>query len=314
MAGPYSGSYGFLGYALESTFGTFATPTDFVPFAQVAIEKEPGLIEVKAARGTRDIVYALPPGEQKITGAVSFPLFSQMGMGLVVGAIGHDTGVSATTPYTHTIAQQNAMESFTLERNDGLSSIFYTGAMPGKLTIKGSTKTEAQVAVEFTCQSDATSATASTPAYKTDQPFVLAGTTISLFSVADAAVESFELVVDNSPEAHYAYWGKRGPKYVPSMGRLITLKVTLSLQAATYYAHLPAETASGAPDAGVETLTLISGSDQMIITLPQMSITKYSRPMEVGKIVMEDITFQAWLGSGANTMSAVVVSPRSTVY
>ncbi len=314
MGAPYIGSYGFLGYALESTLGTQATITDWVPFADVSIEKDPGLIEVKAARGTRDIVYAVPPGEQKTTGPITFPLFSQMGMALVVGAIGHDSGVTATTPYTHTISQQNDMESFTLERNDGLGSIFYVGAVPGKLTIKGSTKSEAEVTIDFTCQADSTTGTPSTPSYKTDQPFVLAGTTVALFGASEAAVESFELTVDNQLSPRYTFWGKRGPKYIPSQGRVIELKVTMSLQDATYYSHLPAIDASGAPDAGVETLTLVSGSDQMIINLPQMSIVKYSRPMKVGAVVMQDITFRAWLGSGSNTMSATVVSPRATTY
>ena len=314
MAGPFISSFGALGYAKESTFGTPVAASVYVPFEECSLEKDPGLQDIQVARNQRELTGYLMPTEQKLSGKVSFPLFAQMGMGLVVGAIGYDSAVSGAGPYVHNIQQQNTLLSFTLEENlGGLESIQYAGAVVDKFSLKGTTKTAAMVSLDVIAQKD-TQITTTTPSYTTDQPFVLAGTTISILGSGNANVESFELTIDNMAEPHYTYSGERYPTFIVSKGRKIELKYTVSLQDMTLYGDLPAANSSSSPTSGQEVLTLVSGTDQCVITIPQMAITKLSQPMKVGEVIMQDITMQAWIGSNANTMTASITSGRSTVY
>jgi hypothetical protein len=461
MTGPYIGSFGVMGYAKEATLGTPVAAALYVPFSDTSLEKDPGLVEVKTARAQRELTTYVVPGEQKITGGLSFPLFSIMGMALVVGGIGYDravTGVAfaapisttlssdgttsddhihtvagftagqvikigttvdpeyfvvetstgptpftidlvgtlahdhasgvavvsgdvlnaavlaaATTIYTigawtpgqimqigtgataecravatcsagpgpytvtfttallyghaqydpvvrvvapfmHDIQQQNALPSFTLESNlGGLESIQYAGCVVNKLTIKGTTKTEAQVTVDLICKADA-QITPTVPSYSADQPFVLAGTTLDVFGSSDTAIESFELTVDNMVDPRYTYSGNRVPTYLPSKGRAVELKVTESLQAMTYYGDLPSATSTSAPTSGAETVTLVSGSDQVIFAMPQMAIMKLSQPIKVGETIVQDISLKAWLGALASSMTATIISSQNLPY
>ena len=392
MSGPpYIASYGFLGYAKEVTLGTPVAAAFYVPYSDVDVDKDPGLIDIKLARQQRELTAYLMPGEQKTTGKIAFSLFSIMGMSLVIGAIGYDqyvtgstpanantlngaTLVGATTvtltsatgytigayiqidtgaskkaevrkitnvatntltldsaliyahadlavtntvvaPFTHAIAQQNAVQSFTLEENlGGLSSVQYAGCVPNKLTIKGTTKTEAQVEMDFVIQSDIAPFTATTPTYSADQPFVLAGTTLSLFGTPDASVESFQHDLDNMIDPRYTYSGKRYPTYFPSKGRQCDVKVTESLQALTYYNDLPSDTATSSPTSGANTITLNSGTDQIVLTWPQQAIRSLKQPMKVGETIIQDIGFRSWLGNLTSSMSATVISQQWAPY
>ena len=460
--GPYIGSYGALGYAKELTLGTPVAATGYVPFADVSLEKDPGMIAVKAARQQRELSVYYVPGEQKISGTLSFPLFAIMGMPLVVGAIGYDkyvtgsapltpttlagaaaapatsistaasfsasdvieidTGPQAETrtvttvtgegpytvnfsgglayshlvgatvaklatagtissaaaagagsvasalsvtegefvqigtagngnaevhqvlsdtadtitfaagetllyahssgdaivqvaaPFLHWIFQQNAVQSFTLEEDlGGLASIQWAGIVPSKLSIKGTTKTEAQVQLTCDGQSD-TQIAPTTPSFSADQPFVLAGTQISALSAVDLAAESFELDVDNQTEPRWTYSGKRSPTYLPSKGRVVGFKMTRSLQDMSYYDALPSVTATTVVTDQVEAVYLVSGSDALLFSIPQGTTIKLSQPEKVGEVIMQDLSFQAFLGTNANSMTAALATQQWLPY
>jgi hypothetical protein len=391
MPAPFIASYGDLGYAKEVVFGTPVAAAFYVPFKSLAIDKDPGLFDIKLARQQRELTTYVMPGEQKIPGKTEFSLFSIMGMHLVVGALGVDqyqagsTPTNATTlaapsvagattlsttltfsvndivmvdttvslkselrkvtivsgagpytitldaplvnahasgaviaknlaPFTHNIVQQNTVQSFTLEQNlGGLQSIQYAGCVPGKISLKAATKEEVIATIDWVCQKDATFSP-TVPTYSADQPFVLAGTTLSLMGSGDTAVESFGLDVDNVLEEHYTYSGQRYPTFIVAKGRTVAMKVTETLQNMTMYASLAAANSSSAPTAGVNTITCVSGTDQIVFTLPQVSLAKLSKPMKAGDVIMADIDFKAWLGTLANSLTAVITSAAYLQY
>lgn len=386
MPAPYVSNLGHIGYAKESAFGAALAATDYVPFEDESIEKDPGLVDSVLMRASRDVTYKLP-GEQKIAGGLSFPLFSVMGMGLVVGGIGSETATTGSTPtnattlaaasvagattisttatfavndivqvdsnasnkaecrkvtavagagpftltldsalvfahanaaavakvvapFTHTIALANSLPSFTIEKNlGGLTALQYAGVVVDKFTIKGATNSPVQAALTLMAQKDAQIAP-TTAVYTADLPITLAGVSATLFSAADANVETFELSLENGLEPHYTFSGQRYPTSFAPTTRKVSLKITEVLPAMTYYNNLPAANTTLTPPAGNGVLTLTAGADVVTITLPQLSEGKLGQAMKAGKAIMQDVTFDAWLGSQANVMSASVVNSR----
>src|SRR5579885_1586020 len=58
-------------------------------------------------------------------------------------------------PFLHAIVEANTLPSFTLEKNlGGLTSLQYTGMVGSKLTVKGATKNEVEVAIDFMGQNE----------------------------------------------------------------------------------------------------------------------------------------------------------------
>ena len=225
---------------------------------------------------------------------------------------GHANGATVAkvvAPFTHTIAEANVLPSFTIEKGlAGLTSLQYAGAVADKLGIKGTTKAEVQSTVSFVAQKDAQIAS-TTPSYTTEPPIILAGVAVTLFSASDTYVESFDLSLDNGVKPHYTYSGNRYPTLLPATTRKISLKVTEALQSMAYYNDLASATASGTPPTGNAVLTFTGGTGDVItITIPQLSMAKYSDPMTVGELILADFTLEAWLGSQANTLSMTVVN------
>lgn len=221
---------------------------------------------------------------------------------------------SVSAPFSHAIAEANSLPSFTIEKNlGGLTSVQYAGAVIDKFTVKGATKNEVKVSLDVIAQKDAQIST-TTPTYTSDSPFVLAGVTTSLMGSSDSYPESFQLDLANNIKALYTFSGERYPTFLTPTGRKVTMKITESLQSMTYYNDLAAANQLGTPPAGQNTITCNAGSDQVVFTLPQVSISKLSMPIKVGDVIMCDLEFEAWLGTNTNSLTATVWSQQYLPY
>lgn len=92
----YVAARGFVGLAPEAAPGTAAAATSYVPLLDESLAHEPGIVLEKLLRGSRDTAFTPVVGEQKITGAISTPLYVDQGMALLAAAIGSDVYQYAT--------------------------------------------------------------------------------------------------------------------------------------------------------------------------------------------------------------------------
>lgn len=97
-----SGLAGQLGFAAESTYGTFTAPTRFLELNSSAVKYERERIESQGIRAGRRILHRWAPGVQRVAGDVEFEMAPQGFALLWVHALGA-VSTSGSNPYTHTI-------------------------------------------------------------------------------------------------------------------------------------------------------------------------------------------------------------------
>jgi hypothetical protein len=79
-----------LGIGKEAVFGTPVLPTQFVPFSENTIERDPGLFYPSLMTGSRDSQIFPVYGQEKDNGSIGAPLFPTNGILALIAAIGAD--------------------------------------------------------------------------------------------------------------------------------------------------------------------------------------------------------------------------------
>lgn len=87
------GGLGATGIAKEATFGTLVTPTQFIPFAENTIQADPGWFSPPLINSSRSKQIYDGYGQEKIEGALTYPLLPTMGIPMLVGSVGLDAQV-----------------------------------------------------------------------------------------------------------------------------------------------------------------------------------------------------------------------------
>jgi hypothetical protein len=82
----------------------------------------------------------------------------------------------------------------------------------------------------------------------------------------------------------------------------------------SYYDALPSVTATTVVTDQVEAVYLVSGSDALLFSIPQGTTIKLSQPEKVGEVIMQDLSFQAFLGTNANSMTAALATQQWLPY
>ena len=86
----YQSMDGFIGLAVEAVQGTPVAATTYLDLLSESLEYDPAQIIEKLMRGNRDVAYNNVPGEQKIAGKVSTPLYPAHGLEIFTAALGTD--------------------------------------------------------------------------------------------------------------------------------------------------------------------------------------------------------------------------------
>lgn len=97
-----SGLAGQLGFAAESTYGTFVAPTRYLELTSSNVKFERERIESNGIRAGRRVLHRWTPGVQRVAGDVEFELAPQ-GFALLWSHILGGVSTSGSNPYTHTI-------------------------------------------------------------------------------------------------------------------------------------------------------------------------------------------------------------------
>jgi hypothetical protein len=97
-----SGLAGQLGFAAESTYGTFVAPTRFLELTNSSVKYERERIESNGIRAGRRILHRWAQGVQRAAGDVEFEMAPQ-GFALLWSHILGGVATAGSNPYTHTV-------------------------------------------------------------------------------------------------------------------------------------------------------------------------------------------------------------------
>lgn len=98
-----SGLAGQLGFAAESTYGTFVAPTRFLELTEASVKYERERIESNGIRAGRRILHRWAQGVQRAAGDVTFEMAPQGFALLWAHVLGGTDVITGANPYTHTL-------------------------------------------------------------------------------------------------------------------------------------------------------------------------------------------------------------------
>jgi hypothetical protein len=99
-----SGLAGQLGFAAESTYGTFVAPTRFLELTSSSVKYERERIESNGIRAGRRVLHRWAAGVQRAAGDVEFEMAPQGFALLWAHIIGGTDVITGSNPYTHTMS------------------------------------------------------------------------------------------------------------------------------------------------------------------------------------------------------------------
>lgn len=97
-----SGLAGQLGFAAESSYGTYIAPTRFLELTNSSVKFDRERIESNGIRAGRRVLHRWAPGVQRVAGDVEFEMAPQ-GFALLWSHILGGTATTGAGPYTHTL-------------------------------------------------------------------------------------------------------------------------------------------------------------------------------------------------------------------
>jgi hypothetical protein len=214
------------------------------------------------------------------------------GNALLLAALGKAT--ASVAPFS---LEPGELPAYSAEINPGLgNSIHLLGAGVDKFSLKGAVGSAVTYSATLKSKSMATAAQGA-PTAAVVTPFGLAEISLTGPSLA-AVATAFQIDIDNALKTQ-AVFSNRTSAYVFSTHATVTGKVTAVM---TGVGDITTHLASGTV-AIVITLQNAAGSD--IFTMTTCKITDMSAPLKVGSNTVQDLSFEAFVTSGA---SALVLS------
>lgn len=313
------GSLSATGWGVETSFGTPASTTAFLPMKSNTLEVDPGWFSPELMMATRDLHVFNMQGEEKFEGAVEGPLFPSNAIQVLVAAIGTDAVTGSASPYLHTISQANTLASLTCEKNlGGFQSLQFAGCRIGKLTLKVPTgNEEATISADVTAQSAQVLNSPTAVSVTNEIPFTFAEATATIFGTARYEAYNSEVMIDNGLKTTYTYSGNHGPSFITPVTLHVngTLDVVWdSFNDATYgdFAKMTGQQL-GAFSLGV---AHPSGGDYGVtMSCPQVVYSKYTNDLKVSDVIMSTMSWEASKQlSDGYSIQATVLNQVSTQY
>lgn len=226
--------------------------------------------------------------------------------------LAHSNGATVAkvvAPFTHTITAADRLPSWTFEKNMDGADIQYAGCIIGKADLNFPNNAECRATYAIVGQQDAVLGSPTAQTWPTDTPFGPTNVAVSLRGAQDYTPASATVTIDNAAKAYATLNGQDYPEIVIATQRKVTAKFTLFLQSlTTYYADLT----SAAIQAG--SIVVTQGTNVLTLTLPSGVITKYSNPIKMGDLVMQDIDYQWLMNSSGVDISATLVNSNHLNY
>jgi len=223
--------------------------------------------------------------------------------------------VSVVAPYTHTVVQQNLLDSLTIEKQvGGFQSEQYAGCRVAKYTLKiAAGNTEADFTADVVAQSQAVLGSPTAVAVTNEAPFVFAEATVNLYGQAILQMSSINLDIENGLKETYTLSGQHNPQYITPVTRKITgqsILVFSSLNDATYgYFTRLFNQSAGTEVPGALSLAFAhpagAGAGGVTIALNKCALSKYADDIKMEDVVLATLDFEAYLNLAASPVQTI---------
>jgi len=204
----------YVGFGVESTYGSAVTPTGFVEYNSEGFKMKREEMIISSINGSRHYKKRLY-GKQSVTGSLEFPVVSGAGLPIFIHGIGSaSTTAVSTSAYQHTILGGVCSTSITFEvcrdTEDSTSTFRYTGSKINSLELNCSIKDTLNCTIDVVCNDEVrTVNTISTAVYRSFNPFYFIEGNItvgdSLASVTTITVSNFNMKVENGLMDDYGF-------------------------------------------------------------------------------------------------------------
>lgn len=234
----------------------------------------------------------------------------------------HASGVAAqpvVAPFTHSVAQANALPSLTVEKNiGGYQSLQFTGARVNKWDLKAAVGDNTMdYTADIITQSAVVLDTPNPVAVTDELPFVFPETSLSLFGQSLTQATTVDLSIENGLKPTYTFNGSHDLEFLTPVTRLITGTVDLvftSLDDPTWGYYTQMLAATQAPLSLTFTHPTAPGYS-VAIDLAQATLKTYKDDIKLEDVVITSLAFEAMLDLSTNTtISATVKNGRYLPY
>lgn len=225
--------------------------------------------------------------------------------------------IIVTTPYTHTLNEQNTLPSLTVEKNiGGFQSLQFAGCRVGKFDLKAPTgNTPVDVSIEATGRS-VTPLNNPTPVSVSDEmPFVFAEANLNIFGTLRTEVSNTTVSINNGLKETYTYSNFHGPSFITPVTLHTNGAIDLvfdSLNDATYGDFN--RMANGTLGSLNFSLVHPASGGTITVFLPQIVLDKYANDIKMEDVVMSNLTYEATRPLSGSTQFTIQATVSNSVY
>lgn len=225
--------------------------------------------------------------------------------------------ILVTTPYTHTLNEQNTLPSLTVEKNiGGFQSLQFAGCRVGKFDLKAPTgNTPVDVSIEATGRSVATLNSPTAVSVSDEMPFVFAEANLEIFGTLRTEVSNTTVSINNGLKETYTYSNFHGPSFITPVTLHTNGAIDLvfdSLNDATYGDF--DRMANGTLGSLQFSLIHPSSGGTISVFLPQIVLDKYANDIKMEDVVMSNLTYEATRPLSGNTQFTIQATVTNSVY
>lgn len=225
--------------------------------------------------------------------------------------------IIVTTPYTHTINEQNTLPSLTVEKNiGGFQSLQFAGCRVGKFDLKAPVgNTPVDLSVEMVGRAVAVLDTPTAVTVTDELPFVFAEANLDIFGTLRTEVSNTSVAINNGLKETYTYSNFHGPSFITPVTLHTNGAIDLvfdSLNDATYGDF--ERMANGTLGSLNFSLVHPSSGGTITVFLPQIVLDKYANDIKMEDVVMSNLTYEATRPLSGNTQFTIQATVTNSVY
>jgi hypothetical protein len=303
---------------LESSWGVAVTPAKAIPVDFTGgIQQEMNVQKVSPLRATLAQDYDAFFGKKMYQGDLEMELFNDYPGYMLYGALGSIVSAlksGETIVYQHTITEQAAKPSFTIEQAIGENVRRFAGCFVKTIKIKGKAGDVVTLTAHVVGKSQAT-ATKVTPAYTTVRPYNWADVALKIGGVQLNEVENFEFEYDNQIEVLHTLAASNDPQFNYVKGSIVKGKIECYMDSTTmteYNKYL--SKTSSALDLVLTGDPIGTASNASIaINVPKVFYTKAETPIK-NDYNLVTIEFEGFYDPTTSKLLSCVITNLLTAY
>ena len=290
----YQGRSGAIGIAVETTYGTAVSRTNWRPVISSGLQRSPSVVprtDLHAGGPTRRSKFT----EREEAGGDVSLLATYDNIGMLLKAALGAVSTSGSGPYTHVYTLADTLPSLTIEniRGTATNSEVFEGVKVSSMGLECSAGTEMVMSLGFIAETAAARASAGTPSYSATENVALHHQAGQLtFNSVAYDIASFNLTLSTGIDRRDLLGSKLTKEPLRTGYAEISLSVTLEAADALYTAVL-AETESDT------TITWTKGASSIAFEVQNAYIESASDPISDAGIVTQDVTLKG-LSDGTN--------------